>query len=56
MEIENPIVVNLNWREYSENEREKKDKAFRRKADEEYDEEAAYVAEHGWGRTNGYTL
>ena len=53
-DVENPMVNDDCWPEYESF--EDKWEQFCRKADEEYDEEAAYIREYGWGRANGYTL
>lgn len=58
-DVENPMVIDRLWDELDQVDREQdydEDEAFYIRADEEYDEEAAYIAEHGWGRANGYVL
>jgi len=56
MDIENPMVNDDCWPDYEDEEKEDPWTVFCMKADEEYDDETAYLAEYGWGRANGYTL
>ncbi len=57
-DVENPMVIDSLWDELDQIDREQDedDEEFYIRDDEEYDEEAAYIAEHGWGRANGYVL
>lgn len=56
-DVENPMVIDSLWDELDQIDREQEDEEeFYICADEEYDEEAAYIAKHGWGRANGYVL
>ena len=56
VEVENKVLIDGYWKTFDENLWEEQDEIEREIADAEYDEEAAYVATHGWGRANGYCL
>ena len=56
MDIENKMLVDAYWESFDEDLWKKQDEIEREIGDDQYDDEAAYIAEYGWGRANGYCL
>ena len=57
MELENKMLIDGYWLDYcAKDEEENEYDWLERIEEEELDEDAAYIAEHGWGRANGYVL
>ena len=57
MELENKMLIDEYWLDYgAKDEEENEYDWLERIEEEELDEDAAYIAEHGWGRANGYVL
>lgn len=57
MELENKMLIDEYWLDYGAKDEEESEYDWLEQIEEEeLDEDAAYIAEHGWGRANGYVL
>jgi hypothetical protein len=57
MELENKMLIDGYWLDYGAKDEEENEYDWLEQIEEEeLDEDAAYIAEHGWGRANGYVL
>lgn len=57
MELENKMLIDGYWLDYGVKDEEENEYDWLEQIEEEeLDEDAAYIAEHGWGRANGYVL
>ena len=57
MDLENKMLIDEYWLDYGAKDDEENEYDWlERIEEEELDEDAAYISEHGWGRANGYVL
>ena len=58
MDIENKMLIDGYWLDYGVGDTDEENEYdwLEKIEEEELDEDADYIAEHGWGRANGYVL